>query len=168
MARDWTFDTSMQYDARDHNFTRYGAALRFSPAIGKVLNASYRYNTDPANPLRQLDLSGQWPVKPGWYAVGRYNYSYLDSRLLEGLVGIEYNAGCWAARAVVQRLQASTQVTSTGIFFQLELNGLSSIGTDETTNVLKRSIPGYSVTNPADKTLVPPGGRMQSTFDQVY
>jgi LPS-assembly protein len=168
VARDWTFDTTMQYNARDSNFTRYGAALRFAPAIGKVLNASYRYNTDPANPLRQLDLSGQWPVKAGWYAVGRYNYSYLDSRLVEGLAGIEYNAGCWAARAVVQRLQASAQVTSTGIFFQLELSGLSTIGTDETINVLTRSVPGYSVTNPANRTLVAPGEGTQPSFDQVY
>ncbi len=168
VARHWTFDTTMQYNGRDHEFERYGVALRFSPEFAKVLNVSYRFNRDPSNPLRQVDLSGQWPVKAGWYAVGRYNYSYLDSRLLEGLGGIEYNAGCWAARAVVQRLQASTQVTSTGIFFQLELNGLSSIGTDETINVLKRSVPGYAVTNPADQTLVPPGSRTQLPFEQVY
>jgi len=168
VAKDWTFDTTMQYDGVDHVFQRYGVGLRYSPALAKVVNVSYRYNRDPANPIRQVDLSGQWPVKPGWYAVGRYNYSYLDSRLLEGLAGIEYNAGCWAARAVVQRLQAAAQVTSTGIFFQLELSGLSSIGTDETTNVLKRSVPGYTVTNPADRTLVPPGARPQLPFEQVY
>jgi len=168
VARDWTFDTTAQYNGRDHVFERYGVGLRFSPQFAKVLNVSYRFNRDPNNPLRQLDLSGQWPVKAGWYAVGRYNYSYLDSRLVEGLAGIEYNAGCWAARAVVQRLQASAQVTSTGIFFQLELNGLSSIGTDETINVLKRSVPGYSVTNPASRGLMPSDARMQPSFDQVY
>ena len=168
IARAWSFDTTMQYSVQDHVFERYGVGVRFAPELAKVLNASYRFNRDPNNPIRQVDLSGQWPIKAGWYAVGRYNYSYLDSRLLEGLAGIEYNAGCWAARAVVQRLQASAQVTSTGIFFQLELNGLSSIGTDETTNVLKRSVPGYVVSNPADKALVPPSGRPQLPFEQVY
>ncbi|MGE5129742.1 MAG: LPS assembly protein LptD, partial [Sphingomonadaceae bacterium] len=162
------FDASAQYSTQDSQIQRYGLALRYSPAIAKLVNLTYRFNRDPANPIRQVDLSGQWPVKSGWYVVGRYNYSYLDSRLLEGLAGIEYNAGCWAARGVVQRLQAAAQVTSTGIFFQLELNGLSSIGTDETTNVLKRSVPGYVVTNPADSTLVSPGASPQLPFQQVY
>jgi len=168
VAHDWNFDASAQYSTQDSSIQRYGLALRYSPAIAKLVNVSYRFNRDPANPIRQLDLSGQWPVKTGWYVVGRYNYSYLDSRLLEGLVGLEYNAGCWAARGVVQRLQAASQITSTGIFFQLELNGLSSIGTDETTNVLKRSVPGYVVTNPADRTLVTPGPSPQLPFQQVY
>jgi LPS-assembly protein len=168
VTRDWTFDASAQYSTQDSQIQRYGLGLRYSPAIAKLVNVSYRFNRDPANPIRQVDLSGQWPVKSGWYVVGRYNYSYLDSRLLEGLAGIEYNAGCWAARGVVQRLQAAAQVTSTGIFFQLELNGLSSIGNDETTNVLKRSVPGYVVTNPADSTLVSPGASPQLPFQQVY
>jgi LPS-assembly protein len=168
VTRNWTFDTSAQYSTQNSQIQRYGLGLRYSPALAKLVNVSYRFNRDPANPIRQVDLSGQWPVKSGWYVVGRYNYSYLDSRLLEGLAGVEYNAGCWAARGVVQRLQAAAQVTSTGIFFQLELNGLSSIGTDETTNVLKRSVPGYVVTNPANSTLVSPGPSPQLPFQQVY
>lgn len=168
VARHWTFDATTQYDPRERLTQRYSASVRYAPEIAKVLNLSYRFNRDPANPLRQMDLSGQWPVKPGWYAVGRYNYSFLDGRLLEGTGGIEYNAGCWVFRAVFQRLQAATEVASTGFFFQLELNGLGGIGTDETTNILRRSVPGYAITNPRDQSLVPPSLQPQLPFKQVY
>lgn len=168
LANHWKFDATTQYDPRERLTQRYSASVRYAPEIAKVLNLSYRFNRDPANPLRQVDLSGQWPVKPGWYAVGRYNYSFLDGRLLEGTGGIEYNAGCWVFRAVFQRLQAATEVASTGFFFQLELNGLGGIGTDETTNILRRSVPGYAITNPRDQSLVPPSLHPQLPFEQVY
>ena len=71
-------------------------------------------------------------------------------------------------RAVFQRLQAATEVASTGFFFQLELNGLGGIGTNEITNMLKRSVPGYAVTNPRNESLVPPSLRPQLPFEQVF
>ena len=52
---------------------------------------------------------------------------------LEGLAGLEYNAGCWVFRAVAQRLQARTNTTSTGIFLQIELTGVGQIGAGVTT-----------------------------------
>jgi len=164
-ARHWTFDASTQYDESQKRMARYSASLRYSPEIAKVISASYRFNRDA---LRQVDVAGQWPLAPGWYAVGRYNYSFLDRRLLEGLAGIEYNGGCWVLRAVFQRIQAATQVSSTAFFFQLELNGIGTIGSDDTLTLLKRSVPGYAVSNPRDQSLVPPGVRRPLPFEQVF
>ena len=70
-----------------------------------MLNASYRYNRDALQARSTSPASGRSPR--GWYGVGRYNYSFLDSRLLEGLAGFEYNAGCWVFRVVAQRVQAA-------------------------------------------------------------
>ena len=108
---------------------------------------------------REIDIAGQWPLAPGWYAVGRYNYSLLERRLLEGIAGLEYNAGCWVFRAVFQRLQAATQTTSTALMFQLEFNGFGGIRSGDVVEFLKRQVPGYAVTNPASGELVPPGMR---------
>jgi len=163
--RDWTFDGTVQYSTRESRAERYGAQLRYSPEIAKVINASYRFNRDQ---LRQVDVSGQWPVAPGWYAVGRYNYSFRDGRMLEGLGGLEYNGGCWVFRAVFSRIQAAAQTTASTLLFQLELNGLGAIGSGDVVNFLKREIPGYAVTNPSDATLVPPGVRRRLPFEQVY
>lgn len=165
LFRHWTFDATTQYSRHQQHAERYSAALRYVPEVAKVLNASYRFSRGT---IRQIDLSAQWPVATGWYAVGRYNYSFLDKRLLEGLVGLEYNAGCWVFRAVVQRIQAATQLTSTGFFFQLEFNGVGQVGTDDAVRLLSRSVHGYSVSNPRDPGLAPPSARPRLPFEQVF
>jgi LPS-assembly protein len=69
-----------------------------------------------------------------------------DKRLLEGLVGLEYNAGCWAARLVMHRFVSTTQEYSNSIYFQLELNGVSRIGSNPL-DVLRQNVMGYTKTN---------------------
>ncbi len=165
IAGHWAYDSTLQYNPRETRTERYGASLRYTPEIAKVINASYRFQRDL---LRQVDLSAQWPVKAGWYAIGRYNYSLRDAQLLEGIAGIEYNGGCWVFRGVYQRLRAATDVNSSAILFQLEFNGFGQIGSNETLTLLRRTVPGYSVTNPSDQSLVPPSLRPHLPFQQVF
>ncbi|HTH94675.1 MAG TPA: hypothetical protein VL550_05550, partial [Rhodocyclaceae bacterium] len=77
-----------------------------------------------------------------WSVLGRYNYSTQDKRLVEGIAGFEYNAGCWSVRSVIQQLSTTAATRSTTFFIQLELRGLSSIGSNPA-EVLSRTIPGY-------------------------
>jgi LPS-assembly protein len=165
LGRNWSFDATTQFNPREERAERYTVAMRYAPEIAKVLSASYRFHR---NVLRQVDLSGQWPIAAGWYAVGRYNYSFLDKRLVEGLAGFEYNAGCWVFRGVVQRLQTITGVSQTGFFFQLELNGFGQVGVGDVRDLLRRSVPGYAVTNPRDPALVPESLRSRLPFEQVF
>ncbi len=130
-----------------------------------MVSASYRFNRETQ--IKQIDATGQWPIAAGWYAIGRWNYSLTDSRLLEGIAGIEYNAGCWVFRGAAQRLQAAVQTVSTGIFFQLEFNGFGSLGSDEVVSLFKRSVAGYALTNPAQSALVPPTMR-RLPFEQTF
>jgi LPS-assembly protein len=165
LFRNWIFDATLQYSRLQQRAERYTAALRFNPEPARVLNLSYRFSRGT---IRQIDVSAQWPVAAGWYAVGRYNYSFLDNRLLEGLGGFEYNAGCWVLRAVVQRIQAAAQVASTGIFVQLEFSGVGQIGTTDAVGLLSRNVPGYTVTNPRDPRLAPPSLEPRLPFEQVF
>jgi LPS-assembly protein len=165
LARNWTFDVTAQYNRALQRGEKFNTAVSYRPQPAKVLNASYRFQREV---LEQVDISGQWPLRPGWYGVGRYNYSIRDDKLLEGLAGIEYNAGCWVFRAVVARIQAAAQVSSTAFVFQIEFNGIGAFGTDEVVGLLKRNVPGYSVTNPADSQFAPPSARPRLPFDQVY
>jgi LPS-assembly protein len=165
LFRHITLDATTQYNPRLGRAERYNAAARYAPEPGKVLSASYRFNRDL---LRQIDVSGQWPVAPGWFAVGRYNYSLLDRRLVDGLAGLEYNAGCWVFRAVLQRIQAAAQVSSTAFFFQLEFNGVGQLGTAQVVDLLKRNVSGYSVTNPKDPAFAPAAVQRPLPFDMIY
>lgn len=166
LARNFSFDSAIQYNPQLARAERSSVAARYAPEIAKVVSASYRFNRDTQ--LKLFDLSSQWPVAPGWYAVGRWNYSVNDSRMLEGIAGLEYNAGCWVFRGAFQRLQAAVQTTSTGIFFQMEFNGFGGLGSDSVVNMLKRGVPGYAVTNPSQGELVPTSLRPRLPFEQVF
>lgn len=138
-----------EYDYRDNQSVRFSSGIRYQPEYSKVLSASYRYTRDPLTGMAavdQVDVAGQWPLSAQWYAVGRYNYSLKDSRPLETIAGVEYNAGCWAARAVIQKLEAIAGAPNTTLFFQLELNEFASIGSNPL-GLLRRTIPGYGKSN---------------------
>src|SRR5205814_9246257 len=78
--------------------------------------------------IHQVDLAALWPVTRNISARARWNWSTRDRKLVEGLAGFEYNAGCWQVRAVAHRFITATQQYSTSIQVQLELTGLSRIG----------------------------------------
>jgi LPS-assembly protein len=143
VSRYWTLDSALQYNTHQNLFERLGVHFRYQPEMAKVLNLGYRFTRDS---LSQTDLSAQWPLGGGWYGVGRYNYSLRDNHLVEGLAGFEYNAGCWIGRLVATRFAAATGTTTNAVFVQLELNGLSRIGSNPL-ETLKRNVPGYSSIN---------------------
>jgi LPS-assembly protein len=145
-------DAGWQYNPRDQHTERLVVGGRWQPDIAKVLNASYRFSRDSSlgsvevPGIRQIDVSGQWPLGQGWYGVGRYNYSLRESKLIETVGGLEYNGGCWVARFVVQRFATTTGTANTAFFAQLELNEFSRIGSNPL-EMLKRNIPGYGRIN---------------------
>lgn len=136
-------DFGWQYNPRDKRTERLTLGMRYQPIYGKVFNAGYRYSRDL---LDQIDVSAQWPLFGGWNAVGRYNYSLKESRVIETIGGIEYDAGCWISRFVVQRLATIADKPTSALFFQLELKDFSRIGSNPL-DLLKRNIPGYGVIN---------------------
>ncbi|MBS4018890.1 LPS-assembly protein LptD [Azonexus hydrophilus] len=147
-----------EYNHDQHASDRFSAGVRFQPDYGKVLSASYRYTRDPLtnkSVVDQIDLAGQWPLAAQWYGIGRFNYSLRDKQALETIGGLEYNAGCWAVRGVVQRLAATSGSPNTSFFLQLELQDFTSIGSNPL-GLLRRSIPGYGKTNelPNDRSLI--------------
>ena len=163
-----SFDSAIQYTPQQSRVERFSVSARYAPEIAKVVSASYRYNRETEPQIKQVDITGQWPVAAGWYAIGRWNYSVSDSRLLNGIAGVEYNGGCWVFRGAFQRLQAAVQTASTGVFVQLEFNGFGSLGSDEVIGLLKRNVAGYSVTNPTQGSLGPPSLRPSLPFEQIF
>lgn len=138
-----SFDSEFQYDPNQSHSQRYNIATRYRPELGKALDLSYRFTR---NTLRQVDISGQWPLRNRWHAVGRLNYSLQDNKSLESIVGLEYNQSCWTVRLVAQRFTVAAQQANTGLFLQLELNDFISVGVDPL-NALKQNVPSYTKLN---------------------
>lgn len=153
LANHWNIDTAWQYNTDNSQTVKANIGARYNPEPGKVLNLSYRYTLDS---LEQYNISGQWPFGKGFYGLGRWNYSLSESQPIEGLAGVEYDAGCWQARAVLQRVATATASANYALFFQLELGGLASIGSNPM-KLLNRAIPGYNASG-----LLPDNYRQQN------
>jgi LPS-assembly protein len=145
VAGHWSFDSGVQYDANGRSLYSSNFGLQWQPAAMKVVNVDYRFQRDS---FRNADLSAQWPLSLRWYGVGRVSYSLRDRKVLESLVGLEYKADCWVFRMGAQRFVTAAQSTSTPIFFQLELNGLSRLGFGNPLETFNKSIPGYTRLSP--------------------
>ncbi|MES2151525.1 MAG: LPS-assembly protein LptD [Pseudomonadota bacterium] len=144
IADDWSFDSAVQYNAGAKQTSSSNYGLQWQPGEKKVINAEYRYLRDS---FKNADVSSQWPLSQRWYGVGRVSYSLRDKKILESLIGLEYKADCWVFRMGAQRFVTTAQNTSTPIFFQLELNGLSKLGFGNPLESFYKSIPGYTRLN---------------------
>ncbi len=158
----WSFDSTVQYNRDVGRTTRASISGRYTPGPYKTLSAAYRYQR--ANSLQianqgseQVDFGWQWPLNQGrsnafgeltgggrWYSVGRLNYSMYDRKLVDAIVGFEYDSCCWIGRVVVERVQNSRRDANTRLLFQLEFVGFSrlSLGADPMRS-LQEFVPGY-------------------------
>jgi len=144
VAPNWVAEAGWQYSTNFSQTQKFNVGTRYQPAPGRVLNLSYRETIDTQ---RETDISTQWPLGAGWVALGRWNYSWRDDSTVEALLGVEYNADCWSFRVAAHRFAIATDEYSSTFFVQLELNGLSRIGSSPL-ETLRRNIGGYFQADP--------------------
>ena len=153
----WSMDTTVQYNPKTRRSIRSTIGGRYSPGNYRVVSAAYRLQRDLSE---QIDIGWQWPLNDlwgdfgrdlgrgmglgdgRWYSVGRLNFSMRDSRLVDAVVGLEYDGGCWIGRIVFERLQAGTSNANKRVLFQLEFVGLSRLGSNAL-QTLRDNIPRY-------------------------
>jgi LPS-assembly protein len=153
----WSFDSTVQYNPKTRQSERTSIGVRYNPGNYRVISAAFRRQR---NVSEQIDIGWQWPINDLWgdkgkdlgagqgqgggryYAVGRLNYSVLDKKLVDSIIGVEYDGCCWIGRVVLQRSQTGTGTADTRIMFQLELVGFSRIGANPL-ETLKSNVPRY-------------------------
>ena len=153
----WSFDGTAQYNPKTKQSERTSLGVRYNPSDYRVLSAAYRRQR---NVSEQIDVGFQWPINDLWgdkgqnlgsgrgqgggryYGVGRLNYSLQDRKLVDAVVGVEYDGCCWIGRVVLQRTQNGTSTSNTRVLFQLELVGFSRIGSNPL-EILKTNVPRY-------------------------
>lgn len=141
--RDWNVNMGLQWNSLDNRQERSQVRLQYRPDGERALNLAYRYQYDR---LEQGEVSGAWPVSRRWNAFGRMVYDLQDRSSLETFAGAEYKACCWRLRLVGRRFVSTrTGERDTGIYLQLELNGLASVGS-RADAFLEQAIRGYSST----------------------
>ena len=146
----------VQYNPKTQQSIRSTAGVRYNPGNYRVLSMAYRRQQGLSE---QVDIGWQWPLNDlwgdkgqdlgagrgegegRWYSVGRLNVSLKDRQLVDGVVGLEYDAGCWIGRVVFERMQAG-DTANKRILFQMEFVGFSRLGSGALQS-LKQNIPRY-------------------------
>ncbi|MFX1761076.1 LPS-assembly protein LptD [Paraburkholderia sp. A1RI-2L] len=146
-------ETAFQYNADAGQLTKASVGFGYSPGPSRVLNVAYRYtrennSTLDNQPINQILISAQWPFSHRVYAVGRFNYDLNGHKIVDGLVGMQYDADCWALGVGVQRYANGINTTggnnsSTRFLAQLTLKGLSNVD-NGLVSAFKASVPGYT------------------------
>ncbi|MSP27738.1 MAG: LPS-assembly protein LptD [Methylococcales bacterium] len=164
-------DTGLQWDPSvkdttlgnySSDITRGKAALHFINEPNEIINAGYYYRKNPQvlnrlDDIIQTDVSAHWPIYDDWSVVGRWQYSLLYNQTQEGFLGLEKENCCWRFRVIgrhylsslvnntgfinagTNQLQGQAQ---TGVFFQIELKGLTGIG-ERLDTFFEQNIYGY-------------------------
>ena len=107
----------------------------------------------PSCNVEQIEASAAWPIGRSWSVFARGVYSLADHEALERFAGFEYRSCCWSLRLGARRYVGARPTSSTartgpqdtGIWLQLELTGLASVGSASDAS-LAEAIPGYTAT----------------------
>ncbi len=153
LGADFASETALQYNNVGNNqLVRTSVGFAWSPADRKVINVGYRYTRSNQTtllnePINQILMSGEWPLTNRLYAVARVNYDLASHRLVDGLVGFQYDADCWAfgfgAQRYANAVNTSGQPSSgTRVLAQLTFKGLSNVD-NGLVSAFRVSVQGY-------------------------
>jgi LPS-assembly protein len=164
-----SLSSATQWNPHLNEFVRHSAMLHYINEPGEIVNLGYRYRKNilvPTAPgtrpldIIQSDVSFHWPVYNDWSAVGRWTYSLLNNSTQESFFGVEKENCCWRFRVVGRRwinsltlnqnpnipdplaVVDATGISQTGVFFQLELKGLTGVG-EKLDEFFEQQIYGY-------------------------
>jgi LPS-assembly protein len=136
----WSANLGLQWNPQGSQTERSEVNIQYKPSGQAVINVGYRYQRDV---LEQTEVSSSWPVSDAWNIFLRGIYSIQDHKPLERFAGFEYRACCWRARLGARSFISSrTGSSDTGVYLQLELTGLASVGS-ESDSFLTTAIRGY-------------------------
>jgi LPS-assembly protein len=125
--RSFNAHTGVQWSWEDDRLDVASFGVAYTGKSGQRASFDYRFRRDRVD---QFDLKMFWPINEKWRVMSRVNYSFSDNDLLEVQAGIEYESCCWAFRTLVRRyLKNQDGEYRDGIFLELNLKGLGSIGT---------------------------------------
>lgn len=139
--RNLGLDLAVQWDPNASQVERAQTQFQYRRGPENVLNLGYSYDRDL---LDQVEGSTAWSIGRRWGLYSRLVYSLRDETSIERFAGFEYKACCWRIRLVGRRSVSSrTGEQDTGVYLQLELTGLASVGSAADA-FLEGAIRGYS------------------------
>ena len=109
----------------------------------RLFNADYRFFRGNGE---EIDLSGVYSFNNQFSLVGKYNYSFSNSRrnvedLIDTMIGLEYDSCCYSLKVVARDYWTGTKKDN-ALFFEFLPKGLTTTN-NKTASLLRRGISGY-------------------------
>ena len=167
LTKQISVNTGAQWSPIRNDIERIKANIHFRNQSNELFNIGYIYRKNPlipdgSNNITTGDTSFRWPIAKDWHLLGRMQYSLLYSEIQDSFIGVEKENCCWRFRLFARHYmnnvtivnnQAVVATTGTtvpgssqdGLFFQIELKGLTGFG-DDVDQFLQKSIYGFRTT----------------------
>lgn len=123
--------------------------LRYQPSENSLFNVGFvkRQQDDNTNqlPLSALTASAIFPVNNNWRVLAQGQYDYRDNKVLDSLVGIDYEDCCFGFAVYGRRYYNDLNVNekpTQAIMAEIRLNGLGS-GSSRLTRLLSDKVLGF-------------------------
>jgi LPS-assembly protein len=148
--RHWNLQVDIGSNPAVSSVQQAEVLVQYLASSKQVINVGYLFRDGV---VQQVDASGAWPVSSRWDVYARAVYSLLDRAPIENFAGFQFRGSCWSIRAVAQSsVSTRTGERDTGVSLQLELTGLSNVGSGIGTGsgvstFLEQSIRGYSASS---------------------
>lgn len=138
--------------------------LRYRDDERRLFNLGYQFlDREPSEDsngdvvernVEQTYVSTAYPVSQQWSVIAHWNQDLTNSRLLESILGVEYDSCCWSTRIIFRQWAVNRNFvddvdendTNNGVFFQVYFKGLGNVG-DTTEGVVSDAIFGFEDRN---------------------
>ena len=171
LSKQISVNTGAQWNPIRNDIERVKANIHFKNQNNELFNVGYIYRKNPLIPegnnnITQTDTSFRWPIAKDWHLLGRMQYSLLYGDIQDSFIGVEKENCCWRFRLLARHYMNNVTIINNqvvvattgstvpgssqeGVFFQIELKGLTGFG-DDVDQFLQKSIYGYRTTKKND------------------
>ena len=156
---EWRIDADWEWNPQVHLTDKGGLNMAYRGPTNQIFNLGYQYlRRDQAQidltqglhdvSLKQVDISGTWPLHQQWQALARWHYDLTERRFLNSLMGVEYNSCCVAFQLGASRYLRGSNIAGAppyahAILMSFLLKGLSTLSMGQESQRLSTEIPGF-------------------------
>lgn len=132
----------------DYDINSFGAQIRYQPNEYQLFNVGFierkEHKATDQQALSAYTASALFPINNRWRLMGQVQYDHKNKRLLDSLVGLDYEDCCYGISVYAHRYRdtlSPADKTNTAVMAQIRLNGITSGG--KLSRLLNNRIMGY-------------------------
>ncbi|MGM0785161.1 MAG: LPS-assembly protein LptD [Pseudomonadota bacterium] len=161
----WRTRWQWLYDDQLERTERASFDVQYRADAGHVVNLGYRWELQGFDPSverddddfrnfdrEEVDLSAAWKLSPQVELIGKAAYDNTNDRMLEQLLGVQWNDCCYGLQLVWRKwvddgdtARLADDTTDRGFFLRFVFKGLGGVGGDAGSE-FGQVVPGYHAT----------------------